>query len=176
MTEPSRSFSFTNTTSDLLDAHRAFAAQAVRARLFFRFVAILFGLIWACAPLWIFVFHTTDLTVANLVIWLGGCTIVWRRLIRPFLDRRRIKHIAPAEQEVRVDFAESEVRIVVSGGEFVRSWGEFERAVACKKGLLISFEDGSVNWIPARAFAGTGEMKSLAMFIDQKRRRYSEQR
>lgn len=159
-------FSFTSTTQDLVDAHEAHRTLSDPVRPLFRVILLVFGLVLAITPLWVLVVRRATLDWMSVLVGLAGWALVWRELIRPRLQRRRIRRSAPAAQEVVVEFAEQGILIQTgSGPAFTRSWDEVTTAVLCRKGLLVSFTDGIVNWLPSRVCSSRDEMASLQAFI-----------
>mgnify|MGYP001034670325 CR=1 FL=1 len=167
-------FSFISTTKDLLDAYEASSTLRRSVQPFFRFLLLLLGLLWAVGPV-IAVFVGVPLrfdfpgVLTDVLVWLGGCAIVWYYMIQPMRKRRQVRRKSPPEQDVVVEFSEDTLTIQALGApNFHRSWEEVAAAVPCKKGMLFSFTDGTVNWLPKRVFSNDEELKSFQHFVDTK--------
>ena len=163
------SFSFTSTTEDLLDAHAAHATLSGGVRPVLRIPLLFLGLLWVSVPLWNIVFRTADVGVGSVVMLLPDCAIVWRYLIRPILDRQRIKGDPIRRQDVQLEFGETGITVnTPPAPQFTRPWADMAGAFPCKKGLLIIFTSGVVNWLPKRVFSDGVSMAELQSFISEK--------
>ena len=162
-------YSFTNTTKDLLDAHDAHTPRARGVRRLLRLFLIMVGLFWVYRPIWLFFTGSPEFDSKKVLMWLGGCAILWVNLIWPLLERRKLKRDTLPELEVIIEFGNDAISIQPSNTPtFVRSYEEVADMVPCKKGMLISFTDDQVNWLPKRVFKNELEMKLLQKFIDIK--------
>ena len=84
-------YSFTNTTKDLLDAHDAHTPRARGVRRLLRLFLILLGLLWFCGPIWLFFTGSPEFDSKKVLTWLIACVILWFNLVRPLLERRKLK-------------------------------------------------------------------------------------
>ncbi len=163
---------FTSTTQDLLDAHAAYTSMNDPVRPALRVFFLGFGVLWASAPVWVFVLKTEKPGLHSLIMWLSGCAILWGSLLRPRLERRRIARESLTPQRLDIEFRESGIAMRSTGGEeFERGWKEVESARVCRKGLLLSFADGTVNLLPRRVFSGDDEMAALRVVVEGRLRR-----
>jgi hypothetical protein len=157
---------YTATVQDLLDAHTADMNFKDGFGFLFRLILVLFGIFWACGPIWIFVFKLTEFNIHRLITWLCGCGIVLGFLVRPWIERAKIRKTNPLPADVSLKFDETGITIENSiVGEFHRSWNEVKNTTLCSKGLLIYFTDGICNLLPKRIFPQKKDSLKLHAFI-----------
>ena len=158
-------FSFISTTQDLLDAHSAFVTFSTGVRPVFRPFLIGLCLLWTVGPI-VSLVSGEGLEWWKLLIWLSGGLLAWNSVIRPYLQKRKIRLENAAEQPITLDFLNERIHIGVAGiGDFARNWGEVTFIKPCKKGMLLGLSDGSINWIPIRAFRDKQDLDAFAVEI-----------
>ena len=163
------SFSFTCTTEDLLDAQAAHATLTSALRPLFRIPLVILGLLWASGPIWALVLPTVTFSIGGLIMWFAGCAIVWQNLVRPILDRRRIKKDPIKQENVVVEFGDEGITInAPPATQIARPWAEVVDAVSFRKGLLLRFTDGVVNWLPRRVFPDDRTIADLRSLVNER--------
>lgn len=170
-----RVFSFTSTTKDLLDAHNAHLTITGGVRPWLRPVLIGLGLLWLGGSLLLLIMSlregfSFDLpSLVRIPVGLfAGSVITWRYWIRPMAIKRQIKCL-PSKQPVVITFYDSRIKVATPGADdVVHKMNDIDWVKPVKKGLLVAFTDGRINWLPIRIFSGVAEMHELAEFIHQR--------
>ena len=90
----------------------------------------------------------------QLTAWIAlGIGVLWKDVVKPFWKRRHIRASVAASQEVAFEFTDNAIRIEALGvGTFNRAWDELDGTINSDEGVLIYFNDGTVNWLPRRVF------------------------
>lgn len=159
---------YTSTRSDLIQGYEA--ERISHRNRGDRWVLIILGWGWFILPIvtWLKIFPNVR---ANhwwqpFIPLILGTVLLWYNVVQPFLRKRRIRVNNPASQKLRLDFLSNGIQIQAEGvGTFKRTWDELAGVVNTKKGLLIYFTDGIVNWLPQRVFQNMEAKRSLFSFL-----------
>ncbi len=96
--------------------------------------------------------------------WFTNCLFF---AIRQYILQKKIRRNNAPQQDLTISFLDDEIIIhTEDGGEYKRSWDEFDGYKVSKNGILFCFSDGVVNWLPNRVFADYDEMKNLLAFVN----------
>lgn len=181
---PSLPFSieYTSTWDDLVQAFEA--DRISRRSRADRWVLIVFGWGWVMLAIvaWLKVFPQIR---ANpwwqpFLPLAAGAGILWYQVAEPFLRKRQIRANNPASQNLKLVVQSDGIQIQAEGiGTFQRTWDELADAINAKRGVLIHFTDGIVNWLPRRVFQDEQMQERLHAFlvqrlIENERQRLSE--
>lgn len=164
------SFRFESTHRDLLDAYAAHQLSVSGLSPLERALVTGLGIFWVgCA----IVLGPSAMKDGRwwqpMIPFCLGMGILWKRLFKPFLTRRRIRKANQPVQLLAIDFSDSGIRIKVKGiGDLDRAWNELEYVELADKGVAIGFSDGFVNWLPNRVFRGEDERRTCAAYLVSK--------
>jgi hypothetical protein len=158
---------FTSTNKDLIQAFEAEWAAVSGMRRGVRWLIVGMGCMWVFGEVAFFTGHLKDRRWWLPLIWLAlGISILWSNVVKPFMRRRHIRQIAPAAQNLTLEFTNEGIHIDAPGaGVFDRTWEELEGARNCDEGLLVSFIDGTVDWLPRRVFPNDATKHALHSFL-----------
>ena len=156
-------YQFTSTVEDLLEAEEAErSARFVRAP--FRWVIALLGVAWLVAG--VLAFDWSNPTWRPVVWLFLGVGLLYYFVIRPYLQRSRIKENNAPQQNLALEFNDNCIKLGISGvGDFTREWEELVEFTDTRKGIIFYFSDGVVNWIPDRVFFDKEERNKLIEFL-----------
>jgi hypothetical protein len=160
-------FRFTSTHRDLLDAYDAHHTAYTGMRSWARGALITIGALLFLAGLVVIITGSSVEHWWQPVAWLGiGALIVFLFLVRPSARKRRIRRTTPPAQDVELRFGETGADVAVAGiAQYQRPWSEFLGVISGQKGVAIVFADGSVHWIPNRAFADSSQRTAFCTFL-----------
>jgi hypothetical protein len=101
------------------------------------------------------------------LIWLAlGASILWSNVVRPFMKRRHIRQTARPAQNLTLEFTKDGILIEAPGaGVFSRTWNELYGARNCDEGVLVYFNDGTVDWLPRRVFPNDAAKNALHAYL-----------
>jgi hypothetical protein len=162
------SIEYTSTCGDLIQGYEA--ERICRGSRADRWVLIILGWGWFILPfvVWLKVFPNVraDKWWQPLIPLILGAGLLWYHVAQPFLRRRRIRANNPSSQKLHLEFMDDGIQVHAEGiGSFKRTWDELAGVVNTKKGLLIYFIDGVVNWLPQRIFQSEEAKRSLFSFL-----------
>lgn len=162
------SIEYISTCDDLIEAYEG-ERISHRSRAD-RWVLIILGWGWFILPfvVWLKVFPNVraDKWWQPFIPLIMGAGLLWYNVIEPFLRKRRIRANNPTSQKLHLEFISDGIQIQAEGiGTFKRTWDEFAAVVNTKKGLLIYFTDGIVNWLPQRVFQNMEAKRSVFTFL-----------
>lgn len=160
-------FQFESTHRDLLDAHAASQPLGTGDRL----VLISLGLFWLGCVVVFGRRSLKDGTWWKALLMLGlGITVIWFNLVKPFVERRRIRTEHASTQSVSLMFSDSAIHIESPGlSSLDRTWDELLGFELADKGIAMSFRDTN-NWIPNRAFSSEEQKREFAALLMSKLR------
>jgi hypothetical protein len=96
-----------------------------------------------------------------------GLTISWRFVAKPALVVHRLRKAPP--HQVAVTVSEAGVSGKLAGREAVqRYWGELVGMFSTNRGTGIVFRDGTISWLPRRAFQSESAKRDLETFVRSK--------
>ncbi len=144
-------FNFTSTHKDLIDSYKAMRNARSGLSSWSRGAILLLGLMWLLGFIFI---SPEDVDFTKSLIWFAlGLFIVWNIVIKPYLEIKHIKESNEPEQAINLVFTDDYIEAISEEGErFTRKWDEVEAFQGFRKGVLIGFSDGIVNWLPLRVF------------------------
>jgi hypothetical protein len=160
-------FHFTETPNDALDAYDAVRAASTGMRSWARFLAASLGLFFLFGVA-LAIANPSQVTWWQFVIWLviGGGTS-WRLIVKPAGIRRQLRK-SPIQQ-IYVEVSDAGITARVGSGEPAqRHWGELAGVLPAPRGLAIGFRDGTISWLPQRAFADPAVRTELEAFVRSK--------
>jgi hypothetical protein len=156
---------FTSTQADLLDAADATRTAPSGMRRFARIGVVGFGLMWVAASLRLFADHRQDQMLGAVIALVIGIALTWKFGIRPFGAARIVVKPTPEAQKLSLRFADAGVDIEVHGvARFHLSWSDIVQSSSWPKGVLFRNRNGTVNWVPNRAFHNATERKAFVDF------------
>ncbi len=127
------------------------------------------SLLWTIGPIFILLIGGAPFKfeIKGLVSVIVGSLTLWKFLIVPYWQRRKIIRESLDQQPLVLKFLDEGIKIEAEGvGNFTRTWGEISLLNPSSKGLLFVFTDGIVNWIPARMFVNFDDIKSFARQLE----------
>lgn len=162
-----QSFKFTSTVDDLLDAEDADMTERTGLRRSLRYAASTLAAVWALSGL--LVVGLQRYGWAPFIWTLLGGLVVYYLVGRSYLSRRRIRLSNPPSADIVAEFRVDQMQIDVAGhGTYRREWDELVQFRNTAQGILLYFSDGTVNWLPARAFGSGEEKQSLVDLLGSK--------
>lgn len=105
------------------------------------------------------------------ILWiLLGAAIIWVFLAKPEMDKRKAGATSDTKKDPEVTLIINPGRIMMRSpqNETVREWTEFFEYKKTKKGVRLSFLDGTSIWLPEEAFYDKDEMKELIQMLQKK--------
>ena len=161
------SLQFTSTRQDLLDAFRAARTAVTGMRRWARIVfAILGFLSLAAVGAAVATGKLAQERWRSALGLLVGSLIVWKFAVRPFLMKQRIRAL-PAAQPLSITFDDAGIDIdAQGGGRFQRAWSELLGVLAVEKGVMMTFSDGMIHWLPDRAFRSAAERAAFVEYAE----------
>jgi hypothetical protein len=162
------SIEFTSTVGDLIDAYEA--KRMSRISRDYRWAYIVMGWGWFTLAIvaWLKVVPRVraDRWWQPLLPLVLGAGLLWYNLVEPIFQKRRIRADNPASQELHLDFESNGIQIQAQGiRNFKRTWDELDGVINARKGVLMFFTDGIVDWLPQRVFQNTAEKDALYSFL-----------
>lgn len=153
-------FKYINTHKDLVDGYNAVRSAQSGMSGWSRGLVFLLGVMWLLG--FIFMAPNSD-NIWQPLIWLIlGCAIIWRIVLKPYLEIKFIKESNEPEQEINLMFTNEKIEAVSGDGiSYIRNWDELEAFEAFKKGIFIGFSDGAMNWLPIRVFKSQKEKEDF---------------
>ncbi len=166
-------FEFTSTTEDLLRAYDTERRVVSGLRPVVRWCIVAMG----CAWLGGVIYFWKDASTLQLVLWYAlGTGILWKFVLKPFFKRREIRSTADGSRHVVLNLTEDGLSAEVQDeGDFERSWSELSAAINTDEGVLIYFDDNTVNWLPRRIFPSDKHKTDLHAFLARRLRENEEQ-
>ncbi len=152
-------YHFTSTLNDLLDAEEADATRtAGRRSLRWVVAGIGAGGVFSAIHQ-LSTSHVGWYSIAGLVV---GSYIVYSSVLVTYVRRRRIRRDNPPSVDIALRFGEGGVQVELVGyGTYERKWTELVKFADAAKGVLLYFDDGTVNWLPNRIFRDKAEKRAL---------------
>jgi hypothetical protein len=150
----SLSFHFTGTGEDLLAAHAALVQSRTKLRPWSRGCLVGLGFMWLLGGVTfagqaVREGHVWESIGSNVL----GSFVVWNFLLQPILARRRLRNSAQQARRVALDFTDSGVHVQAEGIEsFDGVWADVKTFEPAAEGILFSFTDGLMHWLPNRVF------------------------
>jgi hypothetical protein len=104
-----------------------------------------------------------------LWIILGGA-IIWVFLAKPEMDKRKAGAAPDTKKDPEVTLVVNPGRIVMRSphNETTKEWTEFVEYKRTKKGIRLSFHDGTNIWLPENTFYDREEMRELLELLQKK--------
>jgi len=104
-----------------------------------------------------------------LWIVLGGA-IIWVFLAKPEMDKKKAGTAPDTKKDPEVTLVVNAGRIVTRSphNETARDWTEFAEYKKTKKGVRLSFLDGTNIWLPENTFYDREEMRELLELLQKK--------
>jgi len=160
-------FRFESTHRDLLDAYASHRLCVTGQSAVERTLVIGLGMFWVGC---VIVFGPKAIKEGRwwqpIIPLCLGMGILWTRLFKPFLTRRRIRKANRTVQPLVVALGDSGIRIEAENlGVIDRAWEELESVEVAEKGVAIGFSDGVANWLPNRVFRGEEERRMCAAYL-----------
>ncbi|OPY02838.1 MAG: hypothetical protein A4E60_00738 [Syntrophorhabdus sp. PtaB.Bin047] len=99
-----------------------------------------------------------------------GAAIIWVFLVKPEMDRKKAGTISDTKKDPEVTLVVNPGRIIMRSphNETALEWTEFVEYKKTKKGIRLSFVDGTNIWLPENAFYDKDEMKELLQLLQKK--------
>jgi len=99
-----------------------------------------------------------------------GAAIIWVFLVKPEMDRKKAGTISDTKKDPEVTLVVNAGRIIMRSprNETALEWTEFVEYKKTKKGIRLSFVDGTNIWLPENAFYDKDEMKELLQLLQKK--------
>jgi len=107
----------------------------------------------------------------GVMVALGfGAAIIWVFLEKPEMDRKKAGTISDTKKDPEVTLVVNAGRIIMRSprNETALEWTEFVEYKKTKKGIRLSFVDGTNIWLPENAFYDKDEMKELLQLLQKK--------
>lgn len=165
------SFRFTSTGEDLLAAHAALMQSRTKLHPWSRACLVGLGFMWllggvAFAGQAVREGHVWE-SIGSIVL---GSFVVWNFMLQPILARRRLRYSAQQARRVALDFTDSGVHVETEGiASFDGMWVDVKTFEPAAEGILFSFTDGMMHWLPNRAFQDADERQALIDYVVNKR-------
>jgi hypothetical protein len=149
VTTPRFAFRFVSTRRDILDGLGASLTARTGMRRWIRFAVTALGVAWLAGVVAVLFTDARPQAWWQPVLWavLGG-GIVWSFALHPWRMRRHILATTPATQPQVLEFSDTGIEIDAEGVGRV----------------LMTFDDGSVHWLPARAFRSRTERRAFVNY------------
>ncbi len=159
-------YQFTSTVEDLLDTEEADMIEKTGMRRSLRWFVSFFGLFMVVCGL---IGFARTLGWKYLLVVLSGSILLYSYFIESFVTRRRIRETNDSSQELTLEFNDDYLLTEAIGKgtskRNKREWSELADIKTAKRGVLLYFYDGDLNWLPNRVFMGTAEKAAFAQYI-----------
>lgn len=165
-------YEFTSAIRDLLDAEEADATRTTDLRRSLRWaVALLCGALGLAS---LSALRLPGYSWQPFIPFLLCCYGVYYFVVAGYVRGRRICRGNDPSREVRVEFRDDCLELAVSDyGTYRRDWHELLLFTDAARGVLLYFDDGTVNWLPDRVFRDRTEKKELIEFLKSQSARSS---
>lgn len=170
MTTTRFAFRFVSTHQDLLDALAASASARTGTSLGFRISVLAMGVAWLAGVVLVLFTAARPAAWWHAVVWglLGGA-IALSFTLRSWQMRRRTLNTTPGTQPITLEFGDAGVEIAAEGvGRFRCDWRHVARLIDLPGGVLLTFDDGRVQWLPARVFATPTDRRTFVEYATGK--------
>lgn len=156
-------YRFTSTINDLLDAEEADTTERTMRRSL-RWVVAAIGVAGIVAAIDAL---RSSPYAWEFVVGLVACGyIVYYFAIASYVRRRSIRRNNPLSTDIALQFREDGIEIELVGqGTYTRGWQELLKFAHARKGTLLYFDDGTVNWIPDRVFRDGEEREAFLVYL-----------
>ena len=167
-------FEFISTHKDLIDSYTAVKNSGSGLSGWSRMAILILGIMWLLG--FIFLAPKADNFFQPLIWLVLGVFIIWSVGFKPYLEKKQIKEVNDAKQEVNLLINDNGITATdESGNQRSIEWKNVEIIEKAKKGIFIGFDDGLMNWLPNSLFINNKEKNKFINSIINKFNEYQNE-